>query len=135
MQMKQKYMDGVRHSAVNSSMEQLNKFGLQMFYTADMENVSYAKDIDCFIVTEQEGDTLLLQSIVCANQVTLSDVLQRMGGEFHKCRPGFTPAQNDRYMCIAEYYNGSDDYRLFYLGQELKSIEQDKLSFSELSHA
>lgn len=88
--MKQKYMDGVRHSAVNSSMEQLNKFGLQMFYTADMENVSYAKDIDCFIVTEQEGDTLLLQSIVCANQVTLSDVLQRMEGEFHKCRPGFT---------------------------------------------
>lgn len=78
--MKQKYMDGVRHSAVNSSMKQLNKFGLQMFYTADMENVSYAKDIDCFIVTEQEGDTLLLQSIVCANQVTLSDVLQRMEG-------------------------------------------------------
>ncbi len=68
-------------------------------------------------------------------EVTLSDVLQRMGVEFHKCRPGFTPAQNDRYMCIAEYYNGSDDYRLFYLGQELKSIEQDKLSFSELSHA
>ena len=72
---------------------------------------------------------------VSANQVTLSDVLQRMGVEFHKCRPGFTPAQNDRYMCIVEYYNGSDDYRLFYLGQELKSIEQDKLSFSELSHA
>lgn len=72
---------------------------------------------------------------VSANQVTLSDVLQRMGGEFHKCRPGFTPAQNDRYMCIAEYYNGSDDYRLFYLGQELKSIEQDKLYFPELSHA
>ena len=40
---------------------------------------------------------------VSANQVTLSDVLQRMGVEFHKCRPGFTPAQNDRYMCIAEY--------------------------------
>lgn len=57
------------------------------------------------------------------------------GGEFHKCRPGFTPAQNDRYMCIAEYYNGSDVYRLFYLGQELKSIEQDKLYFPELSHA
>ena len=27
---------------------------------------------------------------VSANQVTLSDVLQRMGVEFHKCRPGFT---------------------------------------------
>ena len=42
---------------------------------------------------------------VSANQVTLSDVLQRMGVEFHKCRLGFTPAQNDRYMCIAEYYS------------------------------
>ncbi len=30
-QMKQKYMDMVRRSAVNSSLEQLNKFGLQMF--------------------------------------------------------------------------------------------------------
>ena len=51
-QMKQKYMDMVRHSAVNSSMEQINKFSLQMFYTADVENVYYAKDIDCFIVAE-----------------------------------------------------------------------------------
>ena len=106
-----------------------------MFYTADMENVAYAKDIDCFIIAQVEEDTLLLQSIICAEQVTLSDVLQRMGGEFHKCRLGFTPARNDRYMCIAEYYNGSDDYRLFYLGQKLKSIEQDKLYFPELSHA
>ena len=48
-QMKQKYMDMIRHSAVNSSMEQINKFGLQMFYTADMENVYYAKDLNCFI--------------------------------------------------------------------------------------
>ena len=135
MQMKQKYMDMVRHSVANSSMEQLNKFGLQMFYTADMENVAYAKDIDCFIIAQVEEDTLFLQSIICAEQVTLSDVLQRMGGEFHKCRLGFTPARNDRHMCIAEYYNGSDDYRLFYLGQELKRIEQDKLYFPELSHA
>ena len=64
VQMKQKYMDMIRHSAANSSMEQINKFGLQMFYTADMENVYYAKDMDCFIVAETEGDTLFLQSII-----------------------------------------------------------------------
>lgn len=135
MQMKQKYMDMVCHSAVNSSMEQINKFGLQMFYTADLENVSYAKDMDCFIVTEMEGDTLLLQSVICADQVPLSDVLQRVGGEFRQCRLGFTPAKEDRGMCVAERYDGSDDYRLFCLGQELKSIEQEKLYFPELSHA
>ena len=82
-QIKQNYMDMVRRSAVNSSMEQLNKFGLQMFYTADMENVYYAKDIDCFLVAEVEEDTLLLQSIICENNVTLSNVLCRVGEEYH----------------------------------------------------
>ena len=77
-QMKQKYMDMVRRSAVNSSLEQLNKFGLQMFYSADMENVYYAKDMDCFIVAEMEENTLLLQSVICENHVTLLDVLQRV---------------------------------------------------------
>lgn len=116
--MKQKYMDMVRHSAVNSVLEHLNKFGLQMFYTADMENVYYAKDMDCFIVAEIEENTLLLQSIICKNHVTLLDVLQRVRGEYHKCQLGFTP-----------------DYRLFYLGEQLKSIENEKLYFPELSHA
>ena len=82
--MKQKYMDMVRRSAVNSALEHLNKFGLQMFYTADMENVYYAKDRDCFIVAEIEENTLLLQSIICKNHVTLLDVLQRVRGEYHK---------------------------------------------------
>ena len=134
-QMKQKYMDMVRRSAVNSSLEQLNKFGLQMFYSADMENVYYAKDMDCFIVAEMEEDTLLLQSIICENKVLLSDVLSRIGGKYHKCRLGFTPVQEDMHMCIAERYDGSDDYRLFYRGQEMESIEREKLYFPELSHA
>ena len=134
-QMKQKYMDMVRRSAVNSSLEQLNKFGLQMFYSADMENVYYAKDMDCFIVAETEGDTLFLQSIICENQVALSDVLQRVRGEYHKRQLGFTPALKDMDICVAEQYDGADDYRLFYLGEQLKSIENEKLYFPELSHA
>ena len=134
-QMKQKYMNMVRCSASNSSLEQLSKFGLQMFYTADMENVYYAKDLDCFIVAEMEEDTLLLQSIICENKVLLSDVLSRIGGKYHKCRLGFTPVQKDMHMCIAERYDGSDDYRLFYRGQEMESIEREKLYFPELSHA
>ena len=134
-QMKQKYMDMVRRSAVNSSLEQLNKFGLQMFYTADMENVYYAKDMDCFIVAEMEENTLLLQSILCENHVTLLDVLQRVRGEYHKCQLGFTPTLKDMDICVAEQYDGADDYRLFYLGKQLKRIEDEKLYFPELSHA
>ena len=134
-QMKQKYMDMVRRSAVNSSLEQLNKFGLQMFYSADMENVYYAKDMDCFIVAEMEENTLLLQSVICENHVTLLDVLQRVKGEYHNCQLGFTPALKDMDICVAEQYDGADDYRLFYLGEQLKSIQNEKLYFPELSHA
>ena len=32
------------------------------------------------------------------------------------------------HMCVAERYDGSDDYRLFYRGQELESIEREKLT-------
>lgn len=134
-QMKQKYMDMVRRSAVNSSLEQLNKFGLQMFYSADMENVYYAKDMDCFIVAEMEENTLLLQSVICENHVTLLEVLQRVRGEYHNCQLGFTPALKDMDICVAEQYDGADDYRLFYLGEQLKSIENEKLYFPKLSHA
>ena len=38
-------------------------------------------------------------------------------------------------ICVAEQYDGADDYRLFYLGEQLKSIENEKLYFPELSHA
>jgi hypothetical protein len=134
-QMKQKYMDMVRHSAVNSSMEQINKFSLQMFYTADMENVYYAKDIDCFVVAEVENDVLLLQSVICRNKVMLSEILQRVGTKYHKCRLGFTTASDDMYMCISERYNGENEYRLFYLGEKMESIMHEKIYFPELSHA
>ena len=134
-QMKQKYMDMVRCSAANSSFEQRNKFCLQMFYTADMENVYYAKDIDCFIVAEVEDDTMLLQSIISENKVPLSEIISHICKLYHKCRLGFTPAQKDMDICVAEQYDGADDYRLFYLGDQLKSIESDKLYFPELSHA
>lgn len=134
-QLKQKYMDMVRHSVANSSFEQTNKFGLQMFYTADMEDVYYARDMDCFIVAKEEGKILLLQSIICDNRVALSDVLSRIGTDYSKCRLGFAPAPEDSYLCTARQYDGSDDYRLFYLGEQLKSIEREKLYFPELSHA
>ena len=91
--------------------------------------------MDCFIVAETEGDTLFLQSIISENQVALSDVLQRVRGEYHKRQLGFTPALKDMDICVAEQYDGADDYRLFYLGKELKSIEKEKLYFPKLSHA
>ena len=51
-QIRLKYMDAVRNSAVNSAMEQVNKFGLWMFYTASLDTVYYSEDIDGYAVME-----------------------------------------------------------------------------------
>ncbi|MBR3277996.1 MAG: GNAT family N-acetyltransferase [Lachnospiraceae bacterium] len=132
--LKRKYMDLVRESAPHSSFEQINKFGLQMFYTAGLENVFYSEDIDCFIVTEHDGCTVL-QSVLCKDKIPLADVLKRMDLPDRKLRLGFTPLVEDMAKCVGEPYDGGDDYRLFCMGTGPESIERERLYFPDLSHA
>lgn len=144
---RKKYMELVRTGAVQSSFEQINKFGLQMFYTAWFDNVYYAKDIDCFIVLDLDERTAL-QAVISEERVPLKEVLRRLdlstlteeGGAAEqtgsvRLQLGFTPLPEDRELCVSELYDGADDYRLFYRGEELKSIEREQLYFPELSHA
>ena len=133
-EIRKKYLDLVRNSAPHSSFEQINKYGLQMFYTSGLDNVFYAEDIGCFIVLE-EDDGIVLQSVLSKEKTALSDVLKRIDLNGAKCRLGFTPLDEDNDKCIAELYDGADDYRLFYRGKELLSIERDRLYFPDLSHA
>ena len=130
---KQQYMDLVRESAPHSSFEQINKYGLQMFYTMWFDNVFYAEDIDCFIVLEMEEDCATLQSVLCKEKIALTDVLKRL--DIAHCQLGFTPLDEDKKICDSELYDGADDYRLFYMGEDLKAIESEKLYFPDLSHA
>ena len=131
---KNKYLDYVRSSAVHSSFEQINKYGLQMFYTAGLDSVLYCTGLDCFIVLEQD-ETPILQSVLSGKKVALADVLKRIEFDQPKCMLGFTPLEEDKTMCTSDEYDGADDYRLFYRGKKLESVERDKLYFSDLSHA
>ena len=131
---KKSYLDMVRNSVHHSSFEQMNKYGLQMFYTAELDHVYYAADIECFIVLEQDECTVL-KTVLCKKKIALTDVLQRIDIANHECRLGFTPHKEDRGLCISEVYDGGDDYRLFFRGKELEAIERDKLHFPDLSHA
>lgn len=132
-EVKNHYPDMVRSCLDLSSFAQTNKYGLQMFYTGDFSNVFYAKDIDCFIVLEQEDGTIL-QSVLCKENVPLSEILKRIDIS-HGCALGFTPRKEDMDICTCEKYDGADDYRLFYRGKELEFIERDRLYFPDLSHA
>jgi len=131
---KKKYFDYVRNSVYHSSFEQINKYGLQMFYTAGLDNVFYADDIDCFAVLDR-GGCVVLKSVLCKEKIALADVVQRIDPGDHGCRLGFVPHDADMEICICEVYDGGDDYRLFYRGEELESIQRDKLYFPDLSHA
>lgn len=130
---KQNYKELVRLSYPHSAFEQMNKFSLQMFYTSGMDNVYYASDLDCYIVKEQDGDTVL-SSVLCKTRVGLSEVLKRIDVE-NRLRLGFVPLNEDKELCDCSLYDGEDDYRLFYRGDELEAIKRDKLYFPELSHA
>ena len=130
---KKHYLDMARNCLDLSSFAQTNKYGLQMFYTAELDNVFYAKDIDCFIVLEQEEGTII-QSVLCKESISLSEVLKRIDLP-KECAVGFTPRKEDEALCTCEKYDGADDYRLFYMGKKLEAIESDRLYFPELSHA
>lgn len=131
-EIKEKYMKMVRNGAVQSSFEQVNRFGLQMFYTCWFDNVYYAKDIDCFVVLDFD-ERAALQSVICEKKVPLKEVLRRLDSS--ELQLGYTPAAEDRELCVSEKYDGADDYRLFYRGEALRAIEREQLYFPELSHA
>lgn len=132
---KQRYMGYVRNCAANSAFEQVNKFGLQMFYTANMENVYYAEDLDCFIVLEAEEDEIALQSVIARQRIPMKDILSRIDVPYRSLKLGFTPCAEDAGLFDAAIFDGGDDYRLFCMGKDLESIEAEKLYFPALSHA
>ena len=56
----------------------LNGLPLQQFLSAGLELVFYAMDLDCFVVLEQDGDTLFPQSVVCKKKTAMKKILKRI---------------------------------------------------------
>lgn len=133
--LRQRYMDAVRNSAPHAALEQTNRFGLQMFYTADLAQVYYAADLDCFAVMETNGDTLELQSVICRQRIPLKEVLARIDTPCCHLRLGFAPCGADAPLFTAAPYDGGADYRLFCDQKMLQGLGREKLFFPVLSHA
>lgn len=134
-QHKSNYINALRHSAVNAALDQINKYALHMFYTAEMEDVYYNEKLDCFVVIEEQENTLYLKSVICTKKISLGQILAHIKGEYKNTILGFTPCTEDAELLEAQLYDGEEEYRFFYIGEELESIENEKLFFPELSHA
>ncbi len=132
---KEAYCEAVRNSVENGAFEQENKYGLQMFYTAELENVYYARDIDCYAVMDMNGDAITLHSVISKNSISLEKVISEINASYKELILGFTPAKDEADMFESALFDGEDDYRLFCMGRELESIEKEKLYFPTFSHA
>lgn len=130
-----KYRSYVKHSAVNAALEQLNKYSLQMFYTANLAHVYYDSDLDCFLVMDQDQDTLVIKSLISPHPLSLKTVLSHIDIPYQQLQLGFSPCQKDAWMFKMVPFDGQDDYRLLYLGKTLASIEREQLFFPLFSHA
>lgn len=132
---KRKYTDTVRNSVANGAFEQENKYGLQMFYTSNLENVYYADNLDCFIVMEMNDAGIELQSIISSKSISLEKIIREIKTDYKMLKLGFTPRKDETDLFESTLFNGGDDYRLLCRGNRLESIEQEKLYFPALSHA
>lgn len=132
---KEEYCEAVRNSVPNSAFEQENKYGLQMFYTSNLDNVYYSNNLDCFVVMEQDGDTLELQSIISPKYISLEKIITEITADYKELLVGFTPRKEVADLFESTPFDGGNDYRLFCRGKSLESIEQEKLYFPTFSHA
>lgn len=133
--LRERYEHAVRNGAVFSSLEQKNRYGLQMFYTADLETVWYSENLDCFIVLGAEKDTLILAGVAAEQKIPLEMILSRLDIGRRTVRLGFSPLPEDASLFKAAPFDGGEKYRLFYRGEELESIQRERLYFPLLSHA
>lgn len=131
-------LDHYRHvlgnARVNAALDQINRRSLQLFYTLDMENVYYCEELDCFAVMEIRDGILYLDSVVSTKELSIVDVLERINGEYTNTILGFAP-KDCQELFEAGRFDGGDDYRLFYLGEDLAYIFKDRLFFPVMSHA
>ncbi len=129
----QLYKEMVKESVSYSKFEQSNKYSLQLFHTMNFEAVYYSSELECFVCYELNQDILYINSILSENYIPIMSIIKRIPVEYKKIILGFTPLKSEHFAC--KEYDGAEDYRFFYMGEELWNIEEKKLYFPEYSHA
>lgn len=74
------YRIAARQSLPCGAFAQLNGWALQMFYTADGDDVYYLPKPDCFVVLSDEKTSLTLKNVVSSRQIPLQELLPYLPG-------------------------------------------------------
>lgn len=108
--------------------------GLLMFYLLYFmkDNVYYIKDLEAYIIAEQNNFELFIHAVYAKNYVSLSEICRAFKNEIRNVVLGFTPKNIEDFTIrlLKE-----EDTTLFVLGDNFTGWNDKHLMFSTLSHA
>lgn len=128
---RKRFFEYVREAVPNDGMTMRN-VGLMGFYFHDMENVYYSKNLDTYVVATMENRTLNLGCVIAKREVELNEILDSFAEDAETVILDFVPSDKNSFE--VEEFN-EEDCTLFYIGEDLKRIERERLHFPSLSHA
>ncbi len=108
--------------------------GLIFFYVSQFlqDCVFYCKELDVWVIAEQDGDTLTLHNAFSKKPVDLNAVIDAFGGGVRQVTLGFSPADTNGFTkkLIKE-----DDCTFFIKGDFWGEFEEKGLRIPTLAHA
>ena len=128
-----KLLDASSYAHVNMRLSMNNK-GLLGFWTTSFkkESIYYIPEKEAYIIADIEEETLIIEELFAKQRLDLDKIAKSFGDKIKTVKLHFTPYIIEGYT-LTPYQE--DDCTLFIMGEQLESIEKEKLKFSTLSHA
>ncbi len=128
-----KLLDASSYASVNMRLSMNNK-GLLGFWTTSFkkESIYYIPEEEAYIIASIEEETLIIEELFAKQRLDLDKVAKSFGDKIKTVKLHFTPYIIEGYT-LTPYQE--DDCTLFIMGEQLESLEKEKLKFSTLSHA
>lgn len=123
-----------KNSRTSNGILQLDTDDLMMFYLTQFmqENVFFIKDLDCYVIAEQDNDTLILYDVISKNPVDMIEVCNAFGKSVKKAEFTFTPSDCNN---LEKYNYKEDDTTFFIFGNGLTHDMDIIKSFPQIVHA
>jgi GNAT superfamily N-acetyltransferase len=130
---RQKFLDAAAGSAINARLSSDN-VGLLAFWATDplADSVYYDPAAEAYIIAEMENSHAMLHQVISSRRVSLDSIIDSFGRGISRITLGFTPVEAAGWEITERH---AEDETFFFLGEDLRAVETNRLMFPTLSHA